>query len=160
MLLKLCAVVSAGLLSTVGPGIVEVEVGQEFAVELSFRPETRQLGTDGNALEVAYPPAPYALDFKYDRGLIVFVRADSGAEAAYREVAGSPWAVLTLTTSEHSARAYFRALKVTDKDVRLPVLNVTAAGAPVSVENPDLLRIVPQPAGLVVRLKGATGNGD
>ena len=160
MLARLCAVTVAGLFAVLeGTGILEVAVGREFAVEATIRPEVRQIGTDGNALEVAFPAAPYRFDFKYDRSLIAFSRIDPGADAAYREITGSPWGVLTVTTSERAARVYFKALKVTEKDVKLPVANVTAAGAAVEVDNPDLLRIVPQPSGIVVRLKEAADNG-
>lgn len=160
MLARLCTVTAVGLFSMLeGAGIVEVEVGREFAVEATIRPEVRQLGPDGNAIEVTFPEAPYKFDFKYDRSLIAFSRVGPGADAVYREITGSPWGVLTVSTAEKSALVYFRALKATEKDVKLPVSNITAAGAVLPAENPDLLRIVPQPAGLVVRLQEANENG-
>lgn len=157
---RLCAVTAIGLFAVLdGYGVTEVEVGQEFAVDVSIKPEIRQLGPAGEVLQVTFPEAPYHFEFKYDRNLIVFTRADAGIETAYREITGTPWAVLAVTTSERSGYVYFQALKVTESDVKLPVANATAGGAALPVENLDLLRIVPKPAALVVDLQRVPADG-
>ena len=157
---RLCAVTAIGLFAVLdGDGVTEVEVGREFAVEASIQPEVHQIGPAGEVLQVTFPEAPYRFEFKYDRNLILFTRADAGIETAYREITGTPWAVLTVTTSERSGYVYFQALKVTENDVKLPVANATAAGVALPAKNPDLLRIVPQPAALVVDLQTVPADG-
>ncbi len=162
MVFRICAVTAVGILGALGgTGITEVPVGGEFVVEATVKPQTSQIGPNGVALMVEMPLAPYRWEFKYDRGLVQFLRSDDPEGATvYREIEGTPWAVLSVETSKPLVHFYWQALRTTETDVALPTLNALAADeAPLGVANSDKLRIVPLPATLEIRLQGVTDGG-
>lgn len=137
-----------------GPGQATVPVGREFAVVHEVQPEVTAVDAEGNVLESRVPEGPYAWEYKYDRTLIAFARADAGIVTTYREIANTPYAVVRCESSASSGAVYFTALKVTASPVKLPVQNATANGVAIPVSNEDTLAITAESARLRIRLQG------
>ena len=94
-----CAVLAgAGVVWSDPAGYTRVKVGDEYAIRVKVEPEVTQMGPDGEPLASAAIQPPYAWEFKYDRTLVQFMRADDGVTATYREVANTPYAVLAVQT--------------------------------------------------------------
>ena len=136
-----------------GPATLTVEVGSEFGVQYEINPEIVQITVDGEPVGSQVPPGPYVWEYKYDKGLIQFTRCDPTVTTTYREIDGTPWAVLKCESTESIGHVYFRALRTTPQEVKLPVQNASAAGAALAVDNPDLLKIQPQVASITIRLE-------
>lgn len=137
-----------------GPGLATVPVGQEFPVLHEVTPAVTAIDADGNILESAMPEPPYVWEYKYARELIAFARADDGVTATYREIEGTPWAVLKCESANTSGAVYFKALKVTSGDIALPVQNATANGNALTIANADKLNITAKPAQIQIRIEG------
>lgn len=135
------------------PATLTVDVGTEFAVRYEINPEIVQITVDGEPVGSQVPPGPYVWEYKYDKGLIQFTRSDASVTTTYREIEGTPWAVLKCESAEPVGHVYFRALRTTPSEVKLPIQNASAGGAALTVDNPDLLKIQPQVASITIRLE-------
>ena len=82
------------------PATLTVDVGTEFAVRYEINPEIVQITVDGEPVGSQVPPGPYVWEYKYDKGLIQFTRSDASVTTTYREIEGSPWAVLKCESAE------------------------------------------------------------
>jgi len=143
----------AGVVWSDPAGYTLVRVGQEYAVRIVIYAEITQIDGHDNALAYTMPEPPYTWQFKYDRTLVQFVRASDGVTTTYREIPNSPYAVLTCETDSAESRVYWRALRITDGQIAVPVQAATAAGAALTVTNPDRLEIVARPATLRVLIE-------
>mgnify|MGYP006953663178 CR=1 FL=1 len=154
MRIWLCAVIAgAGIVWSDPAGYTRVQVTREYAVRVVICGEITQIDGQEGVISSNMPAPPYVWEFKYDRTLVEFVRASDGVTTTYREIPNSPYAVLTCETANAESRVFWRALRITDGQIAVPVQAATAAGAALTVTNPDRLEIVARPATLRVLIE-------
>jgi len=154
MFFRVASISAVMWVTALGGGMLTVDVGDEYAVRTVVEPAVTQLAPDGTVISSTMPEPPYAFEYRFDRTMVQYLRSDDNVTVTYEELAGTDYASLKCETSLPASMVYFRALRVTDAPVAMPVQGVTANGNPVEVTNIDRLEIEPKAATLRVLILG------
>jgi hypothetical protein len=144
---QICAVFPIMWASVVGGnGLLQVQVGDVFALRAIVEPLVAQIDPDSNVIESNLPEAPYVYEYVYDRDYFTYLSAGDNTTATVTEDTTTNNNILHCESSETSSMVYLKALKYTGHSINIEVEKVTANGYAMMVSNTDTINVMPKGA--------------